>query len=129
MGPQPREVWFVRDSEVKLHSENRTDKGNRPVLVVTSVDLAGSDIPMINVVPLTTSSEWDELTYPVSRAYYKTFDGFNPETNSSAIIPLYQPILKKHFADRCGILEADAYEAIRHTLCLKVVGYPDFDIP
>lgn len=125
--PQPREIWIVEDLEVRLHSEGRVDKRGRPVLVMTSKALTRPEATIINAIPLTTSNAYDELTFPIARAYESTEPGFTPDKKSAALIQFYQPIEIKYFKKKCGLICKDVYWGIRHTLCMKVIGEPDYD--
>lgn len=126
--PQPMEVWHVEDKKVTLHSEKREDKINRPVLVLSSSKLTQPKASIINVIPLTTSKEFDSLIFPLERAYKECFGDFKPQNTTAALIQFYQPIEIIYFKKRCGIIDDVTYNTIKELLCLGVIGYNDYDL-
>lgn len=126
--PQPREVWYVIDLEVRLHAEKRIDKDNRPVLVVCSPELTKPDASIINIIPLTTAKKPDKFIFPIDRAYEKCEADFNLSTASCAHIQFYQPIEIQHFVSKCGKIDETSYEAIKNILCTQVIGFCDYDL-
>lgn len=126
--PQPREVWIVNDSDVRLHSENRQLKKGRPVLIVSSEKLTKPQCSLINIIPLTTSKMPDKLIFPVFRSYEELHEEYKPKEGSTALIQFYQPIETKYFVKKCGKIDATSYNAIQYILCTEVIGYCDFDL-
>lgn len=120
--PQPMEIWIIKDSEIRMNDENKKDKHGRPCLIVQSNVVRGSN--MISVIPLSRQNikEKDTLIFPVERGYEWKKDDFDPDNNSCAIIPLYQPIDLSHFHERVGKLDAICYNAILNSLCYDYIG-------
>lgn len=126
--PKQREVWIVEDSELRMHPDKRNDKGGRPALILASVNFLSNDhYPLINVVPLSTNVSPDKLIFPIERAYEELAEDFIPDTKSCAIIPFYQPIEIKHFLERLGTIDENAYNAIVTILCTEIIGYDCYD--
>jgi len=129
--PQPREVWYVDDSEIRLHADKRIPKGKRPVLIACSSELLNVDASIINVIPLTTQGTPDKLSFPITQAYERTFGGFLPDPNSLALIQFFQPIEFRYFDSQegaIGVIDESSYNAILNILCTEVIGYHGFDL-
>lgn len=125
--PKQREVWFVDDSEIRLHP-GQPSKNRRPVLIASSINLLNEvNYPLLNVIPLSRQTP-GKYIFPIARAYEEKADGFEPDENSCAIIPFYQPIELKYFKQRCGTIDETTYEAIIFLLCLEIVGCDCLDI-
>jgi len=120
--PQPMEVWMLKDSEIRMDDENKEDKHYRPCLVIQSSVVRSQK--MISVIPFSRQKikEKDTLIFPVERGYECKNDEFDPDRNSCAIIPLYQPICLSHFREKVGKLDAICYNAILFTLCYDYIG-------
>jgi hypothetical protein len=130
MSPTAREVWYVDDSEVRLHVDKRILKGKRPVLIACSSSLLTAQSNIINVVPLTTHGSPDRLCFPITQAYERTFGGFLPDPNSLALIQFYQPIDVRYFdknVGKIGVVDVVSYNTILQILCSEVIGYTGFD--
>jgi len=121
--PKPREIWQVKDLEVRLHSESRVDKGRRPVLVLYSKAIEHADRALVNVLPLSASAQADRFIFPIARGYCQTFAGFVPDKNSMALVNFYQPIESKYFEKKCGLIDEGCYNAIVNILCCDLIGY------
>ena len=52
--PQPGDVYKVVDTAIVMNDQNKEDKKERPVLVVSSNKLTFPGCEIINVVPLTS---------------------------------------------------------------------------
>jgi hypothetical protein len=122
--PKPCEVWYVSDTDVRLHADSRENKGLRPVLVIMSETLAQPSLSLFNVIPLTASAKgFGQLTFPIARGYRQTSGSFKPNDNSAALIQFYQPIERKFFKECIGKIDETTYEAIREILVTQVIGY------
>lgn len=125
--PLPREVWKVLDKYVVMHEQDRDDKKERPVLVVSSKNLITSKSIVVNIVPLSTANAPNELIFPIG-SYEHCEADFKPDKKSCAILQLYQPLHIDHFVKKCGTIDANSYDAIVSTICFKIIGSGDFDL-
>jgi hypothetical protein len=124
-------VWYVDDSEVRLHPENRIIKGPRPVLIACALPLLTKKSSIINVIPFSTQGEPDKLCFPIAQGYGCPYGGFVPDLKSLALIQFYQPIEYKYFDDKrgaIGLIDDISYNAILDILCTEVIGYHGFDL-
>ena len=126
--PEPGEIWLVSDKEIRLHTNNRQDKGARPVLILQAEELSSSKEIIVHVVPLTTASKPDRFIFPLDRAIEEWQDGIAPNLASCALIRFYQPIEEQFFRKRCGRIDERSYHAIRHILITHVIGNSNYDL-
>ena len=125
--PQPREVWSVFDSDVKLHENNRKDKGTRFVLVLMKRDLIIDHQSIFNVVPLSASAKPDKLSLPISAGYEEVANDFHPKDTSCAVVNFYQPLKFSAFKKYRGRIDETTYEMVKTVLSVEVIGYRDLD--
>jgi len=127
--PEPAEIWYIDDLEIKMHPDGRKDKVQRPALVVSSnFLLKNENFPLINVIPLSTKGEPDALSFPVASGIIDISADYKKDNNSLAVLPYYQPIEKKYFRSRCAKIDENTYYAVVTALCLQVIGYSDYDL-
>ena len=126
--PQPGDVYKVVDTAIVMNDQNKEDKKERPVLVVSSNKLTFPGCEIINVVPLTSKGRPELLRFPIAEAYDVIEDDFNVATKSFALLQLYQPIHSKYFRNKCGRINANSYLAIQFNLAVNVIGYQNFDL-
>ena len=125
--PQNGEVWTVEDDEVRLHSDKRTVKGPRPVLILMAPEQDISLLGIANVVPLSSSVKPDAVIIPIARAYEDITPGFTPDPNSCALLFFYQPIEIRFFRKYKGRIDQTTQVLLKSILQSKIVGLPEFD--
>ena len=126
--PQPGEVYKVVDNSVTMNDQNKEDKKERPVLIVSNNKLTIPGCDIINVVPLTSKGKPDLLRFPISDAYEEIEKDFEVASKSFALLQLYQPIHLNNFRDKCGRINANSYLAIQYSIAVNVIGYQTFDL-
>ncbi|MFA6598810.1 MAG: hypothetical protein WCS69_13890 [Ignavibacteriaceae bacterium] len=119
----------MEDSQVTMHSDGRVNKHKRPVLIVSSkIYLTNKNYPFIHAIPLSTQTQLDKFIFPIERSYIDIVENFQPDKDSCAIIPLYQPLELKYIKDRCGKIDETCFHAIFYILVNEVIGYENYDL-
>ena len=125
--PQQAEIWYADDDKILMDDPQKVDKNNRPVLVVSHLDLLKTPCNMVNVIPLSTSGSPDKIRFPIGAAYENICNDFRPNPNSMALLALYQPIRISCFSTKCARIDLNTYSAIIRVLCQSVIGLEEFN--
>ena len=128
--PKPREIWIVKPESAKMTAPPKEIKKGRFVLIVANPQLTEHNPVLIPAIPLTTKGQPGKTEFPLNKQAYEKYEGnFQPDSNSIALLQLYQPFILKSFTYKCGLINVDSYYAIQYLLCTEIIGYdPKYDI-
>lgn len=119
--PKPGEIWLVTDGVILLDEEDRTNKHQRPCLVLTNPDVTRGH-NAVQVVPLSRSGKRTKSSLPCSDLEDCSED-WEPSSRSKAILPFYQPIRVDAFEKWVAKVKDRTYRTIKDSLCLNVIGH------